>query len=368
MALEAPPRPRGIPLAWFGRVPPELAFAVRFATAVAAALWIAHAPGLVTNQAQWIFITVATVAGPAAGGAIAKGALRMLGTVAGAVLSIALYGWFAQDPPLLLLGLFVVQIAGAWGFSGSRHAYAWFVFALTTAIILADAIAGSGAVETVAFQRATMVGIGIAIVVLTDSLLWPAAADDGPAASAAPPGEHEPLRVHIALRGGLASCTALLAVVVLGWPMNALVAPVAFMVATLPSPAKVSKTLLVMAASVLGSWAVADLALVFVHPRLGEMPAALVWPALLAGGLAWVSARNPALGAVRTLGSILAILPVFAGEAAPTSVYGPYNVATYFALALGIGWASTRVFWPVSEAPRRGTSEPRSRVSSENAA
>ena len=70
-----------------------------------------------------------------------------------------------------------VQVVGAYGFSGPRYQYAWFVFAFTTAIILADAMTGGGDVETVAFQRATMTGIGVLIVFLTDSLLWPARAE-----------------------------------------------------------------------------------------------------------------------------------------------------------------------------------------------
>ena len=71
-----------------------------------------------------------------------------------------LYGAFASDPPLMMMAFFATQLVGAYGFTGPRFQYAWFVFAFTTAIVLADAIVGRGAVETIAFQRGSMVALG----------------------------------------------------------------------------------------------------------------------------------------------------------------------------------------------------------------
>ena len=161
-------------LTGLGSVSPELAFAIRFAVAVSVAIWFGKTPGLVTNQSTWILITVLIVAQPESGGSILKGLLRLAGTVAAAFISIVLFGLFSQEPPLLLAGLFLVQLIGAYGFSGPRYQYAWFVFAFTTAIILGSAMAGAGAVETIAFQRATMIGLGVLIVFVLDMLLWPA--------------------------------------------------------------------------------------------------------------------------------------------------------------------------------------------------
>jgi hypothetical protein len=39
-------------LTGLGAVSPELAFAIRFAVGVSAAIWIGHAPGLVTNHSS----------------------------------------------------------------------------------------------------------------------------------------------------------------------------------------------------------------------------------------------------------------------------------------------------------------------------
>ena len=44
----------------------------------------------------------------------------------------------------MLASLFLVQIVGAYGFSGPRYQYAWFVFAFTTAIVLGSAMTENG--------------------------------------------------------------------------------------------------------------------------------------------------------------------------------------------------------------------------------
>ena len=141
--------------ATLGSVSPELAFAIRYAVCVSAAIWIGHTPGLVTNQSSWILITVLMVAQPESGGSLMKGLLRAVGTVAAAIIAIVLFGLFSQDPPLMLASLFLVQAIGAYGFSGRHYPYAWFVFAFTTAIVLGAALMETGEVETLAFTQST---------------------------------------------------------------------------------------------------------------------------------------------------------------------------------------------------------------------
>jgi uncharacterized membrane protein YccC len=155
----------------------QTAFALRLAVAVSAAIWIGNAPGLADSHPTWILITVLMLIQPTAGASLLKSLLRAIGTVAAALTSILLFGLFSQNPPMLMAGLFIVQVVGAYGYSGTRFQYAWFVWAFTTAVVLGDAMAGQGAVETVAFERASMVGIGILLVFVVDSLVWPARAE-----------------------------------------------------------------------------------------------------------------------------------------------------------------------------------------------
>jgi hypothetical protein len=97
-------------------------------------------------------------------------------------------------------------------------------------------------------------------------------------------------------------------------------------------------------------WLFADLAIVYISPVLGRLPLALVHVAVVAGALAYVTAKWPKLEALRTLGGLLALLTVYGGPAAPTNVYGPYDTVCYFTLALAVGWASTHIFWPATAA------------------
>jgi len=527
-------------VASLGSVSPELAFAIRYAVCVSAAIWIGHVPGLVTNQSSWILITVLMVAQPESGGSLMKGLLRAAGTVAAAFIAIALFGLFSQDPPLMLASLFLVQAIGAYGFSGPRYQYAWFVFAFTTAIVLGSAMTGVDAVETIAFQRATMVGLGLLIVFVVDMLFWPAhteagvrtslaararsvgaalreaidsiathrsdvpdppvsplvgqlgkiaaaraeigmtraratilqntailleaaasrarslriepSADEIPTDSGNPLAQAklafanqleaaleevavaletqrapapfaddvraacatveselavlreqsatpaavegrianlrdlvslfeslqhafdtmsdsekkplqeldavqirgwlrvDPFRMQIALRTGIAVSAALLVPASLGWNTNTLVAPIAFMVAAIPTRGGVTQMLIALAVIVGLGWLFADLAIVYISPVLSRLPLALIHVAAVAGALAYVTAKWPKLEALRTIGGLLALLTVYGGPAAPTNVYGPYDTVCYFALALTVGWASTHLFWPATAA------------------
>ena len=527
-------------LTGFGSVSPELAFAIRYAVCTSLAIWIGHLPGLVTNQGTWILITVMIVAQPESGGSLLKGLLRAVGTLAAAIIAIVLFGLFSQDPPLLLASLFLVQAIGAYGFSGARYQYAWFVFAFTTAIVLGSAMSGTGAVETIAFQRATMVGLGLLIVFVADMLLWPARTDarvraslaararsigialreaidpsaarqsdasEKPASplagqlgqiaaaraeigvtgaraeilqdtailleaaasrarslrvapsteeaptdsssslaraqlafasqleaaleeiaaaleaqrapapfaidleaacaqveselavlrkqSATPAAvegrianlrdlvslfqtlQHafdamiewkkkprkefnaarirgwlraDPFRMQGALRAGIAVAAALLIPASLGWNTNTLVAPIAFLVAAIPTRGGVTQMLVALVVVLSLGWLFADLAIVYISPVLGRMPLALVHVAAVAGTLAYVSAKKPQLGALRMIGGLVALLTVYGGPEAPTNVYGPYDTVCYFALGLAVGWVSTHLFWPATAA------------------
>jgi len=513
---------------------PALAYAIRFGLVVSAALWIGNAPGLVTSHSTWILISVLMVMQPQTGGSLLKGLLRALGTAAAAFTAILLFGLWAQTPPLLVAGLFAVQAIAAYGNTGPRFQYAWFVWAFTTAIVVGDAMAGSGPVETVAFERASMVGIGILLVFVVDSLLWPArsepslrqglaararrladslkraieaprdpaagppaavsdaqtlaaqlgllaavrqelgvsrarvdalghvalllealatradalaagsmpseamesrgraflaaldafaqrvqaalqelaraleearapapfadeveqaharleaershlvqqlgwsAAFEGRAAeirdlvvvlrtfeqavtSADRPSESggaasaqrfrpDPLRVKIGLRSGVAVVAAFLVPMVLGWPVNTMVAPMAFIAAAFNRGAAV-QTLVLLAGIVALAWLLADLAIVYAMPHLGRAPVALLYPFAVASVFAYLRSKRPQLAMLPSIGGLIAILPVFSGQGAPTDVYGTYNTVCYVAVGLGVGWLSGRLLWPAT--------------------
>lgn len=503
---------------------------------VCAAIWLGHLPALIENEPSWIVITVLMVSQPSAAGSLSKGLLRITGTLVAGITAIVLFGLFSQDPPLLLASLLAVQLAGAYGFSGTKSQYAWFCFAFTTAIILGGALSGSGPVETVAFQRVTMVALGLLIVFLADMLLWPAQAkaalrkslsarareiggalrrailgernaiasvsplagqlgqieaaraeigvtetrvqalrnlailleatasrirslgspgdagsksgdsedgvarhlltfadaideafagaasaleraeltsqnladldaaarraqtelealagdapanpllasrmpvledlvqllraldsefegllDEGgqgrePSASlaGANPGlwpQLDPFRMQIALRTAIAVGAALLIPMSLGWSLNTTVAPIAFMLASIPTRGGAAKTVPVLVAVFGASWLFADLAIVFAGPVSGRLPVALLPAAAFAGGAGFLTAKKPQLEPLRTIGGILALLPLYGGASPPTDVYGSYSTMCYLAVAGAVGWSATHLLWPAT--------------------
>jgi hypothetical protein len=135
-----------------------------------------------------------------------------------------------------------------------------------------------------------------------------------------------------------------------GWSLNTTVAPVAFMVAAVPTRGGVTQTILMLVVVLCLGWLLADLAIVFVGPQLDRMPLALVHVAAVAGALGYVSVKQPKLALMRSVGGLLALLTVYGGPMAATDVYGPYSTTCYIALAVAVGWAATQLFWPATAA------------------
>jgi uncharacterized membrane protein YccC len=162
-------------LRWLARPPPAVRFGLKLGTAMAAAIWITFLSALDWGLSIWM--TVLFVMQPDTGASIKKGLMRILGSVASALISIAIYGLFAQDPPLMLASLSGALALAIYGMTGPRFQYAWLVFGFTTILILAKAMAGSDQIETLAFERATLTALGVLIVFVADELFWPVRAE-----------------------------------------------------------------------------------------------------------------------------------------------------------------------------------------------
>ena len=165
----------------------------------------------------------------------------------------------------------------------------------------------------------------------------------------APSFQIDPFRVKIGIRTGIAVCAAFLVTLVLGWNINTMVAPMAFMAAAF-TRGGAARGLVGLAGIVLFAWLVADLALVYFTPHVNRMPVVLVYSFVVAGAFAYVRVLRPQLAMLPSVGGLLAILPVYSGLSAQTDVYGTYNTVCYVAMGLGIGWIASRVFWPSTAA------------------
>jgi len=61
---------------------------------------------------------------------------------------------------------------------------------------------------------------------------------------------------------------------------------------------------------------------VYFAPHAQRLPLGLLFAIAVAGTFAYVSASRPALDAVRKFGTLIALLSVYTGKAAPTDVQG----------------------------------------------
>jgi len=85
-----------------------------------------------------------------------------------------IWGWSSQLPALEMFLMFLVYAAGVYWMAGPRSQYIGMVLAFTTGIILGDAYPFSDTgVEWVAFERVTLVILGIGLVFVAESLIWP---------------------------------------------------------------------------------------------------------------------------------------------------------------------------------------------------
>jgi hypothetical protein len=159
----------------------------------------------------------------------------------------------------------------------------------------------------------------------------------------------DPARVKIALRCGIAVIAAFLVLLVLGWPENALVAPVA-LIAAATTRGAARQILTLFAVFLALAWLLADGISVYVTPQIGRAPLAMAVPFAVAAVLAYLGATRPKLALAPTIVGLVALLSVFGGAGPPLDVYGPYSTVCYMAVGLGTGWVASRLLWPATAA------------------
>ncbi len=158
------------------RPSPAVRYGLKLATALTASIWITFAFALPWGLSVWIAVLFVTQ--PNAGASIKKGLMRTCGSVAAALVSIAIYGLFSQQPPLMLASLCGALALAVYGLTGPRYPYAWLVFGFTTLLIVVKALAGSDQIETLAFERASLTALGVLIIFVADALFWPVRAEE----------------------------------------------------------------------------------------------------------------------------------------------------------------------------------------------
>ena len=118
-------------------------------------------------------VAVLVLQTPYLGASLRKGLMRVLGTLAGALLVLALIGLFVQERWPLLAMMSLVLMISVYQMRLSRYGYAWFMVALAVAVIAWDASGAPGEAFRAAVYRTSEAIIGILVVLVVNGVLWP---------------------------------------------------------------------------------------------------------------------------------------------------------------------------------------------------
>jgi uncharacterized membrane protein YccC len=137
---------------------------------------------------------------------VKKALLRVTGTIAGAVLCLALVGWLAYDMFACVLALLVISSIGILAVNVSAHGYAWLFFSVTFSLVLLMSLVDPVNAFSFAINRTIEVIIGATVAIVIAFAMVP---EESVVDSPIPCGWTDlfgaqwPVVLH-ALRGGIA--------------------------------------------------------------------------------------------------------------------------------------------------------------------
>jgi uncharacterized membrane protein YccC len=118
-------------------------------------------------------IAVLVLQTPYLGASLSKGLLRILGTLAGAMLVLGLLAWLLQDRWALISALSLVLGVAVWRMANSPYAYAWFMLAITVAVVAGQAAATPELAFQHAVYRTSEAIVGVLVLLGINAILWP---------------------------------------------------------------------------------------------------------------------------------------------------------------------------------------------------
>jgi uncharacterized membrane protein YccC len=156
----------------------NIVFSLR--TALAAILALALAYWLELSDPQWATLTVYILAQPTVGAALAKGAWRAVGTVAGGLIGLVLVALFSQAAELLVAA--TALLVGLSFYAGARLrnyvSYGALLAGYTALLVAFEGSAHPLGAWSIALDRTTEILIGIACGTLASVIVLPRYAGD----------------------------------------------------------------------------------------------------------------------------------------------------------------------------------------------
>ncbi|WP_295441888.1 FUSC family protein [uncultured Thiodictyon sp.] len=110
---------------------------------------------------------------PYLGASLRKGLMRVLGTLGGAGVTMAILSLFIQERVPLIAANALVLGTAVYMIRNSRYAYAWYMAALVVAIIGDAAATQPDQAFSMAVYRTSEALVGVLVVLVVNGLLWP---------------------------------------------------------------------------------------------------------------------------------------------------------------------------------------------------
>ena len=153
-----------------------MVLSVRFKEAIKTALAMAIAIGIALamdwDKPVWAGFAVALIGLSTAGESINKGAMRMLGTLVGAVASLTIIGVFPQDRWAYIALLSIFLGFCTYMLTGTKRQYFWQITAVVTVLIGVTAATNQADAFNVAVLRSQETGLGVLVYSLVSVILW----------------------------------------------------------------------------------------------------------------------------------------------------------------------------------------------------
>jgi uncharacterized membrane protein YccC len=115
-------------------------------------------------------------------GSLRRGTLRMIGTIAGALVGFVLARWLLYDQVALCLYLAAVTMLGVIAMQVSPHGLAWLFLSITSTLVLLSSLDQPMQAYSVACYRTLEVAVGVVSAIITANLLQDWHADPPPTA------------------------------------------------------------------------------------------------------------------------------------------------------------------------------------------
>jgi uncharacterized membrane protein YccC len=141
------------------------------AAALSVSLAVLAAFLLHSDEPWWAAVSAWMVPRSPLAVSLSRGAMRIIGSTAGAAIAVIVIGLFIYDPLPFCLSLFVMAWVGLFGFATSRHGYAWMIGAITGDLVMLFALDQPQITFTIAVNRVAEVTIGTAAALLVTFLL-----------------------------------------------------------------------------------------------------------------------------------------------------------------------------------------------------